>query len=164
MPPSRTEFSRWKELRETLGGQSPCRWLHGALTQQRGRLRRCHEPNQVTRHSLVLRNIAHCGTEVAIFDQVRRQGAEIGRAVDRLDDIGLLDTDLDLALSDSNRDQFTRDDFNLVLDLIVDAEFLEQPRVVRTGSAVAVADRFGVEHCPFETLRGTDIWRSEERR
>src|SRR5262245_13551106 len=134
------------------------RWLHGALAQQRGRFGRCHELDQVTRHSLVLRNVAHCDAEVTIFDQLGRQGAEIGRAGDRLDYIGLLDTDLDLALRDSNRHRFTRDDFDLVLDLIVDAKLLEKPRVVRTGSGVAVADRFGVQHCLLETLGGTDIW------
>jgi hypothetical protein len=48
----------------------------------------------------------------------------------------LLDTDLDFALGDSNRHRFTRNDFDLVLDLIVDAKFLEQPRVVWTGSGV----------------------------
>src|SRR5262252_6430906 len=84
-------------------------WLHGALAQQRGRFRRCHELDQVTRHGLVLRYVAHGDTEVAIFDQVERQGSDISRAGDRLDYIGLLDTDLDLALGDSNRHCFTCD-------------------------------------------------------
>ena len=82
---------------------------------------------------------------------------EIGGAGDRLDHIGLLDTDLDLALGDGNRHRFTRDDFDLVFDLIVNAKFLEQPRIVGPGSGVAMADRSGIEHCPLETLRGADI-------
>src|SRR5207249_8847178 len=86
-----------------------------------------------------------------------RQGTEVGGAGDRLDYIGLLDTDLDLAVGDGNRYRFTSNDFDLVLDLIVDAEFLEQPRVVGTGSSIGMADRFGVEHCSLETLRGADI-------
>src|SRR5207248_2329301 len=133
-------------------------WLHRTLAQQRGRIRRCHELDKVTRRSFVFRHVAHADTEVAIFDELCRQGAEVGGAVDRLDDIRLLDTDLHVAFGDSNRNEFTRDDFDLVLDLIVDAESLEHPGVVRTRSSVGVADRFGVEHRLFEIFEGTDIW------
>src|SRR5438128_8926329 len=119
---------------------SSCRRLHGTLAQQGGRFRRCHKLDQVTRHSFVLRNVAHCDAEVAVFDQLGWQGTEISGAGDRLDYIGLLDTDLDLALGDGNRHRFARNDFDLVLNLIVDAKLLEQPRVVGTGSCVAMAD------------------------
>src|SRR6202521_271165 len=51
-------WSRWSRPAATrlLSNQRDLRF-HGALAQQRGRLRRCHELDQVTRHSLVLRNV-----------------------------------------------------------------------------------------------------------
>ena len=69
----------------------------------------------------------------------------------------MLNTDLDVTVGDGLRHQFTHDNMDLVLDLIVDTKSLEQPRVIRTRAAVRMADRFGVEHRLFETFHGADI-------
>src|SRR6266545_7297692 len=105
--------------------------LHSRLTQQRRGFGRRHELDQFASHILILRHIADGDAEVAVFDKVRRQRAEILGAGDRLDHVGLLDADLDFALSDCDRNRLALDDFDLVLDLVVDAELLEQLSVVR---------------------------------
>src|SRR5262249_33143210 len=54
------------------------------------------------------------------------------------------------------------DDFDLVLDLVVDAELLEESGVVRARAAIAMADRLGVQHRLLETLGRADVgpWRA----
>jgi len=79
--------------------------------------------------------------------------SEILGAGDRLNDVGLLEADFDVARPPpAVATRAALDDFDLVLDLIVDAEFLKQPRVERPGTVAAVADRLGVEHRLLEAF------------
>src|SRR5438045_8392847 len=126
--------------------------LHSGLMQQCRGFGRRHELDQLASHILILRDIAHGDAEVAVFDKVWRQRAEILSAGDRLDHVGLLDADLDFTVSDCDRNGLALDDFDLALDLVVDAQLLKHSRVVRAGARVTVADRPGVEHRLLEPL------------
>src|SRR5215469_14122307 len=74
-----------------------------------------------------------------------------------LDDIGLLDADLDIAVGDSRRNELAFDDLYLVLDLIVDAELLKHPGVERAGAGIGMANRLSVEHRLLECLGRADV-------
>ena len=66
---------------------------------------------------------------MAVFDKVRRQRAEILGAGDRLDHVGLLDADLDFAVSDCDRNGLALDDFDLVLDPVVEIVLVNRPEM-----------------------------------
>jgi hypothetical protein len=83
---------------------------------------------------------------VAVFDKVRRQRAEILGAGDRLDHVGLLDADLDFAVSDRDRKGLALDDFDLVLDLVVEIVLVTRPEME--------ALEWATIHSHFETEKG----------
>jgi hypothetical protein len=112
-----------RSLRSALGR------LHSSLTQQCRGFGRRHELDQFASRILILRHIADGDSEVAVFDKVRRQRAEILGAGDRLDHVGLLDADLDFAVSDCDRNGLALDDFDLVLDLVVEIVLVNRPEM-----------------------------------
>src|SRR5258708_6241502 len=111
-----------------------------AASWSRARMKRCSTSTATMQRcgeasSVAASTIAH---------RRRRQGAElVGRGMG-MSGVGLLDADLDVAGRNGRGHQPAFDDRDLALDLIVDAELLEQSGVERAGARVGVADRLGI--------------------
>src|ERR1700722_6185020 len=131
---------------------SACRRLHPALAHETFVLGRAHELDHGGRHVLLLRDREHAGGERIVLLQLRRQHpAQFGPG-DRQDDVDLLQRDLDLATRHRLRGREPVEEFGARLELIGEAEILDDLRHHETAAGGRIADRFGIKHRALEGL------------
>src|SRR5215470_17790156 len=114
--------------------------LHMAFLQQRDRLRRDHELDQLARQILLLGDAHQADIEWARLVGEARQRADIVGARNADQHIGLLDAKLEVALGQIFGDRPTAGEFDLGLHLLADAELVDAFLGVRAAAAAREPD------------------------
>src|SRR5207247_3278090 len=131
--------------------------LHAALAEEGSSLRRGYEFQECLSELWLLRRGEQGRGEFDGLVQFLRQRADVVGALDREDNVDLLQPEFDLAFGDDFRHGNAVDEFRLGLELIGDAEFLHRLRRDEAAAAAGIPDRFGLEHRSLESLDCADV-------